>query len=521
MKQLYFLSFSLFIVFGTFSQQMPIDFSNNVDIFNAFNGSTFTSRNNPDDSSDKVGQFFNDGTNTWQGFYTNLTRPVDFSSNKIVKLNFYRFDPNAHNIVLKFEQGGTDPDVEVKVDIPAGSGNSWVNDIEFDFSNATTNGNAINASGAYNKIVIFIDGGISNKPPGTFLIDNITDGSAATDPNVLDVEYTNLVWSDEFDGNSLNTSKWHHQTIGIVNGGWANGELQHYTDSPTNSFVANGNLHIVAKKETINQNGVDRNYTSARLNSKFAFTYGRVDVKAKLPQGDGTWPAIWTLGKNISETGAYWQTEGFGTTPWPDCGEIDIMEHGLHATNVVSSALHTPSSSGATVNTATKMLSDVANDFHVYSMNWSPNEITFLIDDVVHYRYNPSTKNSSTWPFDLEQFLLLNVAIGGYSGTPDSNFTETSMIIDYVKIYQESTASTDNFFSSKFRVYPNPTSSEISIKTNEKIDKVEIFSTLGQKVYSENTPNKKLNISSLRAGLYLLKIYSKNNIATKKIVVKK
>lgn len=278
-----------------------------------------------------------------------------------------------------------------------------------------------------------------------FLITTILFSCSSSNESVNETEietdetefvYDNLVWSDEFDDTSLNTDNWFHQTIGPNGGKWYNNELQHYTNSNTNSYVSDGYLHIVAKKETKVQNSVSLDYTSARLNSKFSFTYGRIDVKAKLPEGNGTWPAIWTLGKNINEFGAYWHTQGFGTTGWPACGEIDIMEHGLHSTNEVSSALHTPSSSGNTVNTAKKTLTNVSENFHIYSMIWTQAEITFLIDDITFYTYNPTVKNNSTWPFDSEQFILLNVAIGGYSGTPDSNFSESAMIIDYVRVFQ-------------------------------------------------------------------------------------
>ena len=336
----------------------------------------------------------------------------------------------------------------------------------------------------------------------------------------LDVIYSNLVWADEFDGNgAIDATKWHHQTIGPNGGRWFNNELQHYTNSTDNSFVDGGNLNIVAKKENLTQDGVALNYTSARLNSKYAFTYGRVDVRAKLPFGNGTWPAIWTLGKNISEPGAYWQEQGFGTTGWPACGEIDIMEHGLHATNDVSCALHTPSSSGNTQNTATKTLSNVAENFHVYSMNWSPDQITFMIDDVAYYTYNPSIKNSSTWPFDLDQFLLLNIAMGGFSGTPDTDFTETSMVIDYVRVYQNSSLSVDDEFTDKFSIYPNPTADFIAIKTNENIDKVALYSTLGQLLINRDNPTKQIDIKNLKTGLYILKIYSGNKSITKKIII--
>ena len=136
------------------------------------------------------------------------------------------------------------------------------------------------------------------------------------------IEYT-LVWNDEFDGNgAIDSTKWFHQTQ-LPNGySWYNNELQHYTDRIENSYVSNGTLKIVAKEETYSDQGQTKEYTSARLNSKYAFTYGRVEVRAILPEGVGTWPAIWMLGQNINEVGAYWQTQGYGTTSWPDCGEV-------------------------------------------------------------------------------------------------------------------------------------------------------------------------------------------------------
>lgn len=501
------------------SQQMPIDFSDSKHSFSVFSGTGFSTRNDPKDNGNTVGQFHNDGSNATQGFYIDLTRSIDLDTQKKITLSFYSFDPNNHNISLKLENG-VNTDVFVKETFSVPSPSDWTT-ITFDFENAkySSNGSAVNASGTYNRLTLFIDDGLT--VAGTYLIDNITDGSVATDPNALDVIYSDLVWSDEFNNETLDTNKWFHQTFGPNGGQWFNGELQHYTDSNTNSFVSDGNLNIVAKKEQVTLNGVTLGYSSARLNSKYAFTYGRVDVRAKLPEGNGTWPAIWTLGKNISETGAYWQTQGFGTTGWPACGEIDIMEHGLHATNSVSSALHTPSSSGNTMNTSSKALPNVAENFHVYSMNWSPNQITFMIDGVGYYTYNPTSKNASTWPFDLDQFLLLNVAMGGFSGTPDANFTESAMVIDYVRVYQNNTASTEDLFSSQFSIYPNPSSNFISIKTENTIDKIEMYSTIGKLVLMEEKITKNLSVENLNSGLYLMKIYSDNKVATKKIIVKK
>ncbi|MDT7832388.1 family 16 glycosylhydrolase [Flavobacteriaceae bacterium S356] len=502
-----------------YAQQMPIDFDDSADVFLPFGNSSFSANVDPQNNSNNVGQFHNDGSDPSQGFYIDLSQSIDLSTNKNITLSFYSFDPNAHSILLKLENGDN-PNVEVRQSFSVPSPSDW-KEITFDFSNAqlSSDGTPINATGTYTRLTLFIDEGVST--PGTYLIDNINDGSTPTDPNELDVIYSDLVWSDEFDTDgALDNTKWFHQTQLPAGGSWFNGELQHYTDRIENSFVDAGFLNIVAIKESFTDQGHTKEYTSARLNSKFAFTYGRVDVRAKLPFGNGTWPAIWTLGKNISETGAYWETQGFGTTSWPACGEIDIMEHGLHSVNEVSVALHTPSSSGATVNTATQMLADVANDYHVYSMNWSPDQITFLIDGVGFYTYRPSSQNSATWPFDEDQYLLLNIAMGGFSGTPDPSFTESSMVIDYVRVYQNVNLSTEDVFANKFSVYPNPTSDILNIRTDENIDRIALFNILGQTVLRQRVPGKQLHLHSMKSGIYVLKIYSGNKTVTKKVIIK-
>lgn len=255
----------------------------------------------------------------------------------------------------------------------------------------------------------------------------------------VDVTYNDLVWSDEFSTNgAVNSSNWFHQTQIPSGGNWYNGEQQHYTNQLSNSFVDAGFLNIVAKKETFTDQGYTKQYTSARLNSKFAFLYGRIDVRAKIPVAQGTWPAIWTLGKNINEDGGFFDAV-YGTTNWPACGEIDIMEYGItpsQPTNYIQSALHTPSSFGNTTNVGGTIASNLGNDFHVYSMNWSPYQISFLIDNVIFYTYNPAVKNASNWPFNSEQYMLLNIAMGGVAGSIPSSFTQSTMEIDYVRVYQ-------------------------------------------------------------------------------------
>jgi beta-glucanase (GH16 family) len=262
----------------------------------------------------------------------------------------------------------------------------------------------------------------------------------------VDVVYKDLVWSDEFTTNGpVNATNWFHQTQLPAGGSWFNGELQHYTNRIDNSNVDNGSLKIVAKKEQFTDQGQTKSYTSARLNSKFAFLYGRVDIRAKIPKDAGTWPALWMLGKNVNEDGGFFDAD-YGTTNWPACGEIDILEHGITRSqpdNYIQSALHTPSSFGNTVNVGGVVVGDnIANNYHIYSMNWSPNQISFLVDNVVFYTYNPAVKNASTWPFDKEQYLLLNIAMGGVAGPIDPGFTQTAMDIDYVRVYQNTTPDT-------------------------------------------------------------------------------
>jgi hypothetical protein len=233
-------------------------------------------------------------------------------------------------------------------------------------------------------------------------------------------------WADEFniDG-APNAAKWNFD---IGNGcpnlcGWGNNEAQYYTNRSDNVIVENGLLKITAKKESYQ----GAQYTSAKLftKEKFDFKYGTIEVRAKLPSGSGTWPAIWTLGSNISTVG------------WPACGEIDIMEHAGNRQGTIQSAMHTPSSSGNTFNKGSQNLSDVSTAFHIYKVVWNASEIIFYVDDVEHYRYNPSNKNSSTWPYDANQYLILNVAMGGsFGGDIGANFTGSTMEIDYVRVYQ-------------------------------------------------------------------------------------
>jgi len=351
------------------------------------------------------------------------------------------------------------------------------------------------------------------------------------------IEYT-LVWNDEFDGNgAIDSAKWFHQTQLPNGNSWFNNELQHYTDRLDNSYVSNGTLKIIAKKETYTDQGQTKEYTSARLNSKYAFTYGRVEVRAKLPEGVGTWPAIWMLGQNINEVGAYWQTQGYGTTSWPYCGEVDIMEHWGTNQNYVQSALHTPSSYGGTTNLGGQYISNASTEFNIYCLEWTPEQMIFSVNDYVHYTYNPSVQNSETWPFDSAQYLLLNIAI---EPSVTSSFIESEMEIDYVRVYEASTLSTQTqtvpVYFNVFQNFPNPFNPITTLKYDLPEDSfvdITIYDMLGNVVNNLVNRNQRRGYKSVQwnatnnqgqpvsTGLYFYTIQAGDFIQTKKMLLLK
>jgi beta-glucanase (GH16 family) len=230
-------------------------------------------------------------------------------------------------------------------------------------------------------------------------------------------DYTNLIWSDEFNTDGApDGSKWGYD---LGAGGWGNGELQNYTNTSNNVVVQGGNLKITAKSQVLNGS----NYTSARLKSQnlFQFKYGKVEVRAKLPVGGGTWPAIWMLGSNIS------------TVTWPTCGEIDIMEHKGNFPNVIYGTLHYPGNFAGTANSNNATFPGVSSSFKVYKVLWTPNSIKFYVDNVLFH----SVINTPSLPFNNNFFLLLNVAVGGtFGGAVDPAFSQSAMEVDYVRVYQ-------------------------------------------------------------------------------------
>jgi len=226
-----------------------------------------------------------------------------------------------------------------------------------------------------------------------------------------------LVWSDEFNTDGApDPAKWGYD---LGAGGWGNAELEYYTNRPENAIVGGGVLKINAIKENFSGSA----YTSARLLSKdkYAFKYGKVEVRAKLPAGVGTWPAIWMLGSDAATAG------------WPGCGEIDIMEHLGRDLNKIYGTLHYPGHSGGGANGNTKMISNATTEFHKYGLEWSAESIKISVDDEVFH----VVPNSNGIPFNHDFFFILNVAMGGGFGGPvDPAFTNATMEIDYIRVYK-------------------------------------------------------------------------------------
>lgn len=242
--------------------------------------------------------------------------------------------------------------------------------------------------------------------------------------NNIEVFANEPEWVEHFDINGApDTSIWSYD---IGNHGWGNNELQFYTNTTSNASVANGMLHIIAKKE----DKAGSRYTSARMvtRGKKDFLYGRIEVRAKLPSGVGTWPAIWMLPTD-------WE---YGN--WPNSGEIDIMEHvGKDAGNVHFS-IHTASynHSIGTQKTSKYTLTTAMSDFHIYRVDWTPTYIKGYFDNIEVFTFeNDGKGDAKTWPFDKKFHLLLNIAIGGNWGGPhvDDYIFPAVMMVDYIKYY--------------------------------------------------------------------------------------
>jgi len=344
------------------------------------------------------------------------------------------------------------------------------------------------------------------------------------------INYT-LVWDDDFDNSEIDLNKWNFE-IGTGDWGWGNNEAQYYTNDPENAYIEDGNLTIQA----VHENYGGMNYTSARLTTKNKgdWRYGKFEIRAKLPTGIGTWPAIWMLPTD-------WVYGG-----WPESGEIDIMEHVGYNPNWIHGTIHTDAYNhmDGTQLGGQIHINDASSNFHIYSIVWSDESIKWYVDDIQFYDfYNDQQDDFTTWPFNQDFHLILNLAIGGtwggQQGIDDSAFP-AQFKIDYVKIYEASQLSSyDRLLPIRYKSYqnyPNPFNPITTLRYNlpgDAMVNITIYDMMGRQVKtivngSQTAGHKTIQWNAtndknrpVSAGLYLYAIQAGEFKQSKKMVLLK
>jgi beta-glucanase (GH16 family) len=297
-----------------------------------------------------------------------------------------------------------------------------------------------------------------------------------------------MIWNDEFNNSILDNSKW----INDVGGnGWGNNEAQFYTAGSANLTMNNGFATITAKAQQLGSN----QYTSAKIISKnlFDVKYGKIEGRMKCPMGKGLWPAFWMLGSNID------------TVSWPQCGEIDIMEHinnepKIHGTAHWNNVGH--QYLGGIINTDPTL-------FHTYSIVWDANSIKWYMDDQLYYILNISNNTNGTEEFHKKFYLILNLAVGGnWPGYPDaSTVFPAELVIDYIRVYKPAVAATDELLASSIELIPNPADQTIQLISNfsnESFSNGQLWSMEGRFVQSIDFIASLIDIQHLEKGTYFI-----------------
>jgi len=269
------------------------------------------------------------------------------------------------------------------------------------------------------------------------LLSTVSCSKSATEPannaaHPLDKEGWKFVWGDEFDGTQIDyANKWN---VEIAGNGFGNNEAQYYTARPSNLRIENGKLIIQAHRETFTgPDGFTRNYTSGKLMSKRpGFLYGRFEIRAKIPRGRGTWPAIWMLPDQSTFSPQY----------WPDNGEIDIMEHVGFDEGKIHASIHTKLYNHRIRTQVTRsiIVPTAVDSFHVYALEWSENKLEIFVDNTKYFTFERGNLTWEGYPFTHRFHLILNLAIGGdwggAQGIDDSAFP-MQMEVDYVRVYRK------------------------------------------------------------------------------------
>lgn len=321
-----------------------------------------------------------------------------------------------------------------------------------------------------------------------------------------------LVWSDEFDYSGLpDENKWSYDVgDGCPNVcGWGNNELEYYTERRLeNARVEDGHLIITAIKEDMGSKA----YSSARLvtREKGDWTYGRIEVKAKLPTGVGTWPAIWMLSTDWSYGG------------WPESGEIDIMEHVGYEPDKIYGTVHTKAyhHSIGTQKGGEVVVDDCEEEFHVYAIEWSHSKIDFFVDDNKYFTFSKE-EGSDKWPFDQRFHLLLNIAVGGnwggVKGVDESIFPQ-EMKVDYVRVYQLISKAGNKLGTGELLMSPNPADAgRFTINSSgTSIDVLKVYSMSGKQIpYNKSIQPEGVDVEVSGASDQMVVVLMENENGTR------
>ncbi len=332
-----------------------------------------------------------------------------------------------------------------------------------------------------------------------------------------------LVWSDEFDAPAINPFKW---GMDLGAGGWGNSELENYTSRTENAYIDSGMLVIKAIKE--NYNGSF--YTSARMKTqgKASWLYGKVEARMKLPYGQGIWPAFWMLGDNIS------------SVSWPKCGEIDIMEmiggSGTRDQTTYGTA-HWDNNGHVSLGSNKALAGGkFADDFHIFSITWTPQSIIWYLDGYPYYVVPISSADRAA--FQKKFFIILNLAVGGvWPGNPDlSTVFPQKLYVDYVRVYQDVQTGVPNEAAAPVSFslgqnYPNPfnpsTMIHYAIPAAQEV-RLDVFDVLGNciatlvdKRVEAGSYSVEWNAGAYPSGVYFYRLRTDGSSATKRLVVQK
>ncbi|MDR1592667.1 MAG: family 16 glycosylhydrolase [Prevotellaceae bacterium] len=320
-----------------------------------------------------------------------------------------------------------------------------------------------------------------------------------------------LVWADEFDGAGYDPDIWSPQVRGD---GFGNNELQYYTGLERNIFTRDGNLVLKVYKESYQ----NRNYTSGKLwgqNKKY-FKYGRVEARFKLPEGRGTWPAIWMMPQSSVYGG------------WPNSGEIDIMEFVGYQPSTIHGTVHRGAGSGGNGNGSNISIAGKTGDFHVIRIDWEPGYIKWYLNDQLFHTYNNGFAGSSQWPFDQDFYVILNFAVGGNWGGAqgvDDAIWPQEFLIDYVRVYQKSEDGETAVKTTDAQAFARVTlaGETLNVASRSEIPfSVNIYSVMGQKYVSKrfSGENAQIDVTHLSSGMYIVSVSNEIEYYAQKFIRK-